>query len=119
MKTAFITAASALLSACALAAPSASKNCKVNSVYAIDGFGTRKYNGTKIDTLFFNIKATNGGTLDFECSPHDELTGESADGFESGRSYSCGENSFFYFRYTLGDEGEMDQLMLWQDISDT
>lgn len=77
----------------ALAAPTAS-NCKVDSTYAIDNLSTRKYDGKTIDTLFFDIKATNGGTLDFECSPHDEVTGKNVQGFESGRSYSCGKNRY-------------------------
>lgn len=28
-------------------------------------------------------------------------------------------SSFFYFRYSLGEDGEKDQLMLWQDVTNT
>lgn len=82
-----------LFGATALAAPAAS-TCKIDSTYSIDSLSTRKYDGKTIDQLFFNIKATNGGTLDFECSPYDEVTGKNVDGFKSGRSYSCGENRY-------------------------
>lgn len=76
-------------------------------VWNIDNFYARKPDGKKINSIGFNIKATNKGTLDFNCSA-------SADVIEDGKFYSCGENSFMYFAYRQDRSG----LLLRQDVSD-
>lgn len=113
----FAAATAALMSASALAAPTACTPDKSSdddkTVYAINDFTTRKYDGTNIATLFFNISATNGGTLDFQCVPYDEVTQAATQEFKSGSVYYCGENSLFSFVYDVPST----VLYLWQEIS--
>ncbi|KAF4308917.1 putative major allergen alt protein [Botryosphaeria dothidea] len=115
----FSTAAAAtLLSATALAAPTATTD-KETTTFQIKDFTTRKYDGKTISTMSFRILATTGGTLDFECVPYDPVTKGATENFESGHVYSCGENSFFSFSYTDGNDiDQTNELFLWQDISE-
>ncbi|KAH7060674.1 hypothetical protein B0J12DRAFT_593593 [Macrophomina phaseolina] len=118
MKFLAAAAAAALLSATALSAPTASTD-KETTTYQIKDFTTRKYDGKTISTLSFRILATNGGTLDFTCVPYDPVTGCATEHFESGQVYSCGENSFFSFSYTDGNDiDQTNELVLWQDIAE-
>lgn len=117
----FSAATVALFSATALAAPTLPTTptpCPPeesgNTVYQIKDFTTRKYDGQNVATLSFDILATNGGTLDFECSPYDPATNAATDAFESGHVYSCGLNSQFSFSYDV----ETTELVLWQDVSE-
>ncbi|KAL1620270.1 hypothetical protein SLS56_009704 [Neofusicoccum ribis] len=113
----FITAAAALLSATALAAPTSSTD-KETTTFQIKDFTTRKYDGKTISTMSFRILATTGGTLDFECVPYDPVTKGATEAFESGKVYFCGENSFFSFSYTDGnDVDQTNELFLWQEIA--
>ncbi|KAF1932560.1 Alt a 1 major allergen [Didymella exigua CBS 183.55] len=85
-------------------------NCPVvqqgDYVWKISNFTARKLDGKTISSLSFNIKATNAGTLDFDCS--------SASNVEDGKFYQCGDNSFIYFAYQADRNG----LILKQDVSD-
>lgn len=108
-----IIAASLLASAgLSMAAPLAAREetCPVvqqgDYVWKIDNFYARKLDGKAVSSLSFNIKATNGGTLDFDCS--------STNAVEDGKYYQCGENSFIYFAYQADRSG----LLLRQDVSD-
>ncbi|KAF2789885.1 Alt a 1 major allergen [Melanomma pulvis-pyrius CBS 109.77] len=86
-------------------------NCPVvqegDYIWKIDDFFARKPDGQKITALGFNVKATNNGTADFDCSV-------SADPVEDGKFYECGPNSFIYFAYQQDRSG----LLLKQDVSD-
>lgn len=113
-----IVALTALLSASALAAPAS--NAKDATSYDISNVETRKYDGETINTITFNISATNGGSLNFQCGPYDPALGYDTDSFESGKLYDCGKNSLFSFRYhTAQDETEPEELFLWQNVSET
>ncbi|KAJ4313518.1 Major allergen Alt a 1 [Neodidymelliopsis sp. IMI 364377] len=108
-----IIAASLLASAgLSMAAPleTRTETCPVvqegDYVWKLDNFTARKLDGKNIDSLTFNIKATNGGTLDFDCS--------ASDGVEDGKFYSCGTNSFISFAFQADRSG----LLLKQDVSD-
>ncbi|KAH7073319.1 hypothetical protein FB567DRAFT_537501 [Paraphoma chrysanthemicola] len=112
----FTTTALALLTATGLtaAAPLTSRQtetCPVvqqgDYVWKISNFYARKPDGKKINSIGFNIKATNEGTLDFNCSA-------SADTVEDNKFYQCGENSFIYFAFQSDRSG----LLLRQDVSD-
>lgn len=109
----FILAASAAILGLASAAPQARSD---DTTFAIKDFYERKYNGKDINSVSFRILATNGGTLDFECSAYDPVVGHGTENFEAGKVYSCGENSFFSFSYSPDQNNE---LFLWQDVSDT
>lgn len=110
----FSTVTAVLFGTTALAAPTTCppKN-KETTVYQIKSFTTRKYDGKNVATLFFNILATNGGTLNFQCVPYDPVTKTGTQKFESGHVYYCGQNSQFSFSY---DTSTTD-LYLWQDIA--
>lgn len=73
-----------------------------SATYAIKGFTERKLDGANISTIFFNISATNGGTLDFECSPYNQKTHKAvpSDSFVVGKTYDCGANTAFSFAFT-------------------
>src|SRR5690242_1599818 len=75
-------------------------------IWKIDNFYARKLDGKTISSLQFNIKATNEGTLDFDC--------KSSGNVEDGKFYQCGENSFIYFAWQADRNG----LLLRQDVSD-
>lgn len=76
-------------------------------IWKIDDFYARKPDGKKVNSVSFNIKATNNGTLDFTC-------GASADTIEDDKFYSCGENSFMWFAFQQDRSG----LILQQSVSD-
>jgi hypothetical protein len=76
-------------------------------VWKISNFYSRKLNGTSINSIDFNISATNNGTLNFQCAA-------SADEIEGTKFYKCGENSFISFAF----QSERDGLLLKQDVSD-
>lgn len=110
----FSIATAALCGTVAVAAPTTSPSTgDETTVYQIKDFTTRKYDGQNVATLFYNILATNGGTLDFQCVPYDPVTKTGTQAFESGKVYFCGENSFFSFSYDVAST----ELFLWQDIS--
>jgi hypothetical protein len=76
-------------------------------VWKISKFYSRKPEGTYINSIDFNISATNNGTLDFQCAA-------SADKIEDGKYYKCGENSFISFAF----QSDRNGLLLKQDVSD-
>lgn len=75
-------------------------------VWKIDNFYARKLDGKTISSLQFNVKATNGGTADFNCT--------SSENVENGKFYQCGENSFIYWAF----QDDRSGLLLRQDVSD-
>ncbi|KAF2133145.1 major allergen Alt a 1 subunit [Dothidotthia symphoricarpi CBS 119687] len=76
-------------------------------IWKISEFYSRKLNGKDIDSLAFNIKATNNGTLDFTC--------EATEGpIVPTQFYQCGENSQIYFSF----QDDRSGLLLRQDVSD-
>ncbi|KAF3050239.1 Major allergen Alt a 1 [Didymella keratinophila] len=106
-------AASLLVSAgLSMAAPleTRTETCPVvqqgDYVWKIDDFYARKLDGKTISSLGFNIKATNEGTLDFNCTSDGTV--------EDGKFYQCGGNSSIYFAYQADRSG----LLLRQDVSD-
>jgi hypothetical protein len=108
-----VIAASLLASAgLSMAAPleTRAETCPVvqegDYVWKLDNFSARKLDGKNIDSLTFNIKATNTGTLDFDCSV--------SNGVEDGKFYSCGTNSGIFFAFQADRSG----LLLRQDVSD-
>lgn len=108
-----VLAASLLASAgLSMAAPleARAETCPVvqqgDYVWKIDNFYARKLDGKTISSLEFNIKATNKGTLDFNCT--------SSGNVEDGKLYQCGENSGIYFAWQADRNG----LLLRQDVSD-
>jgi hypothetical protein len=116
-KMQFTTAALSLLAASGLAsaAPLTSRQdtstCPVvqtgDYVWKLSEFYARKPDGKKINSIGFNIKATNEGTLDFNCSA-------SADTIEDNKLYQCGENSGIWFSF----QSDRNGLVLRQDVSD-
>lgn len=112
-----------LATLCAVAAsasPIKRDDCATpDSTYKISDLTLRK-SGDNISTMFFDISATNEGTLDFQCSPYDPSTNAAATSFTTGQIYSCGEHSFFSFSYVDGKgQSRKTNLYLWQDVSDT
>jgi hypothetical protein len=112
------TAALALLSAAitSSAAPliprtNSTTTCPVTQegdyVWKISEFFSRQPNGIGkgISALGFNVKATNGGTLDFNCS--------SSTAVEDNKFYSCGETSFISFAWSSDRNG----LVIKQHVS--
>lgn len=87
--------------------------------FTIQEFTTRRYDGVSINTVFFTILSANGGTLDFECGAYDPALGHNTDAFEIGKVYACGNGSFFSFSYTPNSGDGVDDLFLWQNVSDT
>lgn len=113
------TAALALISAASTisAAPLTSRTdstttCPVTQegdyVWKISEFFSRQPNGIGkgISALGFNIKATNGGTLDFNCA--------SSKTVEDNTFYPCGETSFISFAWSSDRNG----LLIKQGVSD-
>jgi hypothetical protein len=76
-------------------------------VWKISEFFGRKPEGTYYNSFGFNIKATNGGTLDFTCSAQ-------ADKLEDNKFYPCGPNSFISFAFS----SDRDGLIIKQGVSD-
>jgi hypothetical protein len=114
------TAALALLSAASTisAVPLTSRTdsnvtCPVTQegdyVWKISEFFSRQPNGIGkgISALGFNIKATNGGTLDFNCA-------SSGGCVEDNTFYPCGETSFISFAWSSDRNG----LLIKQNVSD-
>ncbi|KAH6882162.1 major allergen Alt a 1 subunit [Alternaria rosae] len=104
-------AAAAVASAAPLEARQVDATCPVSTqgdyVWKISNFFGRKPEGTYYNSFGFNIKATNGGTLDFTCSSQ-------ADKLEDNKFYSCGENSFISFAFS----SDRDGLIIKQGVSD-
>ncbi|KAH6629756.1 hypothetical protein C7974DRAFT_192788 [Boeremia exigua] len=75
-------------------------------VWKIDNFYARKLDGKTISSLQFNVKATNGGTADFNCTSEGDV--------EDNKFYECGKNSFIYWAWNSDRSG----LLLKQDVSD-
>lgn len=82
-------------------------------VFKIDDIYVRKLDGVTASSVSFNILATNGGTLNFTCTPHD-ASGNAVAAFEEKKFFSCGTNSFFSFSFQSDRSG----LLLKQDVSD-
>ncbi|CAO2654605.1 Nn.00g113380.m01.CDS01 [Neocucurbitaria sp. VM-36] len=76
-------------------------------IWKLDNLSLRKPDGKSINSLTFNVKATNGGTADFDCSVQ-------AEPVEDSKFYQCGENSFIWFAWQADRNG----LLLRQDVSD-
>ncbi|KAK4609339.1 Major allergen Alt a 1 [Fulvia fulva] len=112
----FTLAAAAALFTTALAGPVARTD---DTIYQIKDFTLRKLDGKNISTMFFRILATNGGTLDFECSPYDPVTDAATERFEPDHVYFCGKNSVFSFNYIPAHDTQTNELFLWQHISET
>jgi hypothetical protein len=73
-------------------------------VFKIDSFFLRKLDGQNISSLGFNIIATNGGSLDFTCTPSDPA-GTAVTTVQDSTYYSCGLNSAFSFSYHQESSG--------------
>lgn len=116
-KMQFTTAALSLLAASGLAsaAPLTSRQdtstCPFvqtgDYVWKLSNFYARKPDGKKINSIGFNIKATNAGTLDFDCAA-------SADTIEDNKLYQCGTNSGIWFSF----QSDRNGLVLRQDVSE-
>ncbi|KAF2823237.1 hypothetical protein CC86DRAFT_298700 [Ophiobolus disseminans] len=76
-------------------------------IWKISNLYLRKPDGKKINSIGFNIKATNAGTLDFDCAA-------SADTIEDNKLYQCGENSGIWFSF----QSDRNGLVLRQDVSE-
>merc|ERR1711939_510348 len=95
----FTTLALAAFTAIASASPLAARQdatCPVvttgDYIWKIDNLYIRKLDGKSISSLGFDILATNGGTLDFTCTPYDKSTNAPISGnVEDSTLYSCGE----------------------------
>ena len=85
-------------------------------IWKIDNLYIRKLDGKSISSLGFDILATNGGTLNFTCTPYDKSTNAPISGnVEDSMLYSCGENSFIDFAWQSDRSG----LLLKQSVSNT
>lgn len=104
-------AAAGIASAAPFESRQATPECPVvktgDYVWQISKFYARKPEGVKINSISFNVKATNGGTADFTCSAQ-------ADVVEDGKFYQCGENSFIWFAF----QNDRSGLILQQSVSD-
>jgi hypothetical protein len=121
MQSFILTSAIALMAGSTMAAPtSCSAPAPVapassDTVYQIRNFYERKPDGQDIASLSFDILATNGGTLDFNCIPYDQATGTSTTNFEDGKVYPCGNNTLFGFSYSeKSADPNKGKLFLWQ-----
>lgn len=113
----FTTIAASLLAAAGLsaaapldarqAAPATCPAPTGDYVWKLSNFYARKPDGQKINSIGFNIKATNGGRLDFNCSA-------SADTIVDRQWYSCGQNSFMWFAF----QSDRNGIMLQQTVND-
>lgn len=108
------TLAASLLAAAgfAAAAPASKRDiCPVTQqgdyVWKLSNFYARKPDGITINSIGFNIKATNNGTLDFDC-------GAQADSIVDDKFYPCGEYSFISFAW----QGDRSGVLLKQDVGD-
>lgn len=123
MQSFIFTSALALLAGSTIAAPTScaapAPPASDKTIFEIKDFYERKPDGKDITALGFNIAATNGGTLDFTCTPYDPVTKAAAANFEDGHVYSCGENSFFSFSYSEKDGANKGKLFLWQGVTNT
>jgi hypothetical protein len=119
IKMKFSIAAAALLSVAASAAPTSYSSSSDDVTFAIKDFTERKHDGVNINSVFFNISATNDGTLNFECDAYDPVTDGLTESFEAGHVYTCGKNSFFSFSFTPSNGNSTNELFLWQDVTDT
>jgi hypothetical protein len=74
-------------------------------VWQLSNFTSREEHSPgsfKISFIEFNIKATNGGSLDFLCSSDTDI-----DTIEDNTFYECGANSFIYFAWQSDINGVM------------
>lgn len=92
---------------------------QIEAVYTISSFTTRKSDSQTIDSVSFDIISADGGTLDIPCSAYDDALSHATEAFESGKVYSCGQDSSFSFAYTPNAGEDVDDLVLWQKISDS
>lgn len=110
-----ITATAAIVAATPISVPTCPTTPCGNSteeVLKISNFFSRKYDGQTINTLGFNISATNGGTLNTACAPYDPATAATAAVFEDKKVYFCSKDSSFSFSFAT----TTSQLYLWQTI---
>lgn len=85
-------------------------------IWKIDNLYIRKLDGKSVSTIGFDILATNGGTLNFTCTPYDKTTNQAVTtNIVDSTLYSCGENSFIDFAW----QSDRNGLLLKQDVSDT
>ena len=73
-------------------------------VFEIKNFFLRKLDGQNIAALGFNIVATNGGSLNFTCTPSDSA-GNAVSTVTPNTYYSCGLNSAFSFSFDQESNG--------------
>jgi hypothetical protein len=85
-------------------------------IWKLDNIYIRKINSPAVSTVGFDILATNGGTLNFTCTPHDDAGNTINDNFTEKVLYNCGPNSGISF--ALQTDGGNRLLMTWK-ISDT
>lgn len=111
LPTLLLAASSTLTSASPLAPRQTPTSCPIvqegDYIWKLSSFWARKLDGKNINSIGFNIKATNEGTLDFTCSA-------SADTVEDGKFYQCGENSLIWFAFQADRNG----VLIRQDVSD-
>lgn len=89
------------------------------AVYSMKSFTTQKHDGNTVNTVSFNIISADGGSLDIACNAYDPALGHATESFESGKIYPCGKDSTFLFSYTPNGDETVDNLVLWQRVSDT
>lgn len=75
-------------------------------IWKIDNFYARKLDGKSISSIEFNIKATNNGTLDFDCTYGNPV--------EEGKFYPCDSSNLIQFAY----QDDRSGLLLKQHVSD-
>ncbi|KAM3416697.1 putative major allergen alt A1 [Cercospora zeina] len=109
-------AASALFTTTTLASPCYRRDD--SETFQIKDFSIRKPNGQDISNVSFRILATNGGTLDFECTAYDPSIDGPTANFVPGRPYFCGKDSSLSFSYTpKHDNQQQNELWMWDTIT--
>jgi hypothetical protein len=97
-----LAATAGIVSAAPLEARQDNAACPVSTqgdyIWKISEFSGRKPEGTYYNSIGFNVKAINGGFLDFTCSAQ-------ANRLEDNKFYSCGENSFISFAFSSDRNG--------------
>lgn len=75
-------------------------------IWKIDNLYIRKLDGKSTSTIGFDILATNGGTLNFTCTPYDIASNTAVTtNIQDSTLYSCGENSFIDFAWQSDRNG--------------
>ncbi|KAL0258046.1 hypothetical protein SLS55_007217 [Diplodia seriata] len=105
-----LSAATALLSATTLAAPTPNDN---SNSFQIHHLTLHKSADQTTTSVSFNILPSDYGSgdpLDIPCVPYEPITREPTNSFMSGQTYLCDTASGFAFYYTKG------QLWLWRHL---